>query len=223
MHRRTERHTERTVGYANRSAAGHQLAERLDGYGERADVVVLGLPRGGVVTAATVADRLHAPLDVFCVRKLGVPWQPELAMGAVATGGVRVLNDDVVGQLRIPSEDIERVTRHELTELARREHAYRGDRQPLELAGRTVVLVDDGLATGATARAALTAVRELGPNHVTLAIPVAPPQAILELADAADELVCPLTPDPFDAVGRWYDDFRPTSDEEVRTLLGERP
>lgn len=222
MNRRNERRGERTVGYANRSAAGHQLAERLTRYADRLDVTVLGLPRGGVVTAAAIADRLHAPLDVFCVRKLGVPWHPELAMGAVATGGVRVLNDDVVSQLRIGSEDVEQVTEAELAELNRRERLYRGDRKPLELADRTVVLADDGLATGATARAALVAVRKLGPARVALAVPVAPPQALPELANVADEVICPLTPDPFDAVGRWYDDFRSTTDEEVTAVLGAR-
>jgi putative phosphoribosyl transferase len=219
----TRRSAVRTVGYTDRHDAGRQLADQLAAYSGRADLTILGLPRGGVVTAAAVAERLGAPLDVFCVRKLGVPWHPELAMGAVASGPVRVLNDDVVRQLRIRPEEIDEVSRQELTELARREAAYRGDRPPVPIEGRIVVLVDDGMATGATARAAAVAVRRLDPARVVLAVPVAPEQALREIADAVDEIVCPLTPDPFEAVGRWYQDFRPTTDDQVRELLHSRP
>lgn len=208
-----------TTGYADRSDAGRQLADELMTYAHRDDVIVLGLPRGGVVTAAAVAERLGVALDVFCVRKLGVPWHPELAMGAVATGGVRVLNEDVVEQLGITQAEVEQVAQRERTELARREAAYRGDRPPIQLEGKVVILVDDGIATGATARAAAVAVRRLRPARVILAVPVAPPQAVSDLADAVDEVVCPLTPASFEAVGRWYADFRPVSDAEVRALL----
>ncbi|MEQ4209005.1 phosphoribosyltransferase family protein [Actinopolymorpha sp. B17G11] len=219
----TRRSGVRTAGYTDRYDAGRQLADQLAAYSGRADLTILGLPRGGVVTAAAVAERLGAPLDVFCVRKLGVPWHPELAMGAVASGAVRVLNDDVVRQLGIRPDEIDEVSRQELAELARREAAYRGDRPPAPLAGRIVVLVDDGVATGATARAAAVAVRRLDPARVVLAVPVAPAQALREFTDVVDEIVCPLTPDPFEAVGRWYRDFRPTSDDEVRALLQAHP
>jgi putative phosphoribosyl transferase len=217
-------HKQRKIGYANRRDAGFRLAERLEAeaYAETPSVV-LGLPRGGVVTAAAVAERLRKPLDVFCVRKLGVPWHPELAMGAVASGGIRVLNTDVVNHLRISDEDIEKVAEAELAELTRRERAYRGDRPPLEFGGEAAILVDDGLATGATARAAITAIRRLGPARVVLAVPVGPAEAIAELEPLTDQLICPLIPDSFEAVGRWYADFRPTSDQEVRSLLEENP
>ncbi|HEY6738622.1 MAG TPA: phosphoribosyltransferase family protein [Actinopolymorphaceae bacterium] len=208
--------------YADRTAAGHVLAEHLRAYAGRPDAVVLGLPRGGVVTAAAVAERLDLPLDVFCVRKLGVPWHRELAMGAVASGGVQVLNEAVVGQLNISPQDIAEIVEEERRELTRREAAYRGDRPPLELRDRIVILVDDGLATGATARAALLAVRRHEPARVVLAVPVAPRGAPEEFADVADEVVCPLMPAGFDAVGRWYDDFRATTDDEVRRLLALR-
>jgi putative phosphoribosyl transferase len=219
----TRRSDVRTAGYTDRYDAGRQLAEELAAYSGRTDLTILGLPRGGVVTAAAVAERLGAPLDFFCVRKLGVPWHPELAMGAVASGAVRVLNEDVVRQLGIRPDEIDEVSRAELAELARRETAYRGDKPPAPLAGRIVVLVDDGMATGATARAAAVAVRRLDPARVVLAVPVAPAQALRELTDVVDEIVCPLTPDPFEAVGRWYQDFRPTSDAEVRALLHASP
>ena len=215
---RTER-TRTAGGYVGRDDGGRQLADQLAAYAGRTDVTVLGLPRGGVVTAAAVAERLDAPLDVFCVRKLGVPWHPELAMGAVASGGVRVLNDDVVRQLRIGAGEIAQVVADEMAELNRREVLYRGNRPPLPLRGRVAILVDDGLATGATARAAALAIRRLGPSRVVLGVPVAPPQALPELAEVTDEIVCPLTPNSFEAVGRWYEDFRPTTDDEVRALL----
>jgi predicted phosphoribosyltransferase len=215
----TRRSGLRTVGYTDRFDAGRQLADQLAGYAHRGDVTVLGLPRGGVITAAAVAEELGAPLDVFCVRKLGVPWHQELAMGAVASGGVQVLNDDVVQQLGIRPDEIAAVVAAERAELARREAAYRGDRPALPLAGRIVILVDDGIATGATARAAALAVRDHRPAKVVLAVPVAPPQAVAELATVVDEVVCPLTPVPFEAVGRWYRYFRSTTDAEVRVAL----
>jgi putative phosphoribosyl transferase len=208
-----------TAGYADRTDAGYLLADQLAEYAHRNDVIVLGLPRGGVVTAAAVAERLGVALDVFCVRKLGVPWHPELAMGAVATGGVRVLNKDVVEQLGITRDEIEQVTQRERAELARREALYRGDRPPIQLEGKIVILVDDGIATGATARAAAVAIRRHQPAKVILAVPVAPPQAVQEFAGIVDEVVCPLTPPSFEAVGRWYTDFRSISDDEVRALL----
>jgi putative phosphoribosyl transferase len=216
MSRRSEL---RTVGYADRTHAGRQLGDHLAAYSGRADVIVLGLPRGGVVTAAAVAERLDAPLDVFCVRKLGVPWHHELAMGAVASGAVRVLNDDVVRQLRIRADDIDAAIVEEMAELSRQEMAYRGGRPSLPVENRIAVLVDDGMATGATARAAALAVRGLDPARVVLGVPVAPPQALADLTDVTDEIICPFTPDPFEAVGRWYRDFSPTTDAEVRALL----
>jgi putative phosphoribosyl transferase len=218
----TRRSELRTVGYTDRSQAGRQLGDHLAAYAGRVDVTVLGLPRGGVITAAAVAERLDAPLDVFCVRKLGVPWHPELAMGALATGAVRVLNDDVVRQLRIRRQDIEAVIAEEMAELSRQEIAYRGDRPPLPLTDRIAILVDDGMATGATARAAVLAARRLAPARVVLGVPVAPQQALDDLSDVTDEIVCPFTPDPFEAVGRWYRDFNPTTDAQVRALLSAR-
>lgn len=206
-------------GYADRTEAGRALARELDAYAGRNDVIALGLPRGGVPVAAAVAHELGAGLDVFVVRKLGVPWQPELAMGAVASGDVRVLNEDVVRRLHISPEDVDRITTEERSELARRERLYRGTREPIVLAGRVAIVIDDGLATGATAQAALQAARRLGPERLVLAVPVAPAEPLADLAKIADETVCPLTPEPFDAVGQWYDDFRPTVDEDVAALL----
>ncbi|HEY8454660.1 MAG TPA: phosphoribosyltransferase [Actinopolymorphaceae bacterium] len=213
----------RTVGYTDRLEAGRQLADELASYASRADLIVLGLPRGGVVTAAAVAERLGATLDVFCVRKLGVPWQPELAMGAVATGGVRVINEEVVHQLQVHPDEIDRVVQRERNVLEHRERLYRGDRPPLLLRDKTVIVVDDGMATGASARAALAAVRTHEPARLILAVPVAPTQTVHELSHLVNELVCPLTPVPFEAVGRWYRDFRPTTDAEVRALLSANP
>jgi predicted phosphoribosyltransferase len=184
-------------------------------------VVVLALPRGGVPVASEVARALRAPLDVFLVRKLGVPFHRELAMGAIATGGVRVLNTAVVDALGIPTEAIEAIAREEEAELARREHAYRGDRGAPDVRGKIVILVDDGLATGATMRAAVMALRRLGPARVVVAVPTASPEACADMADVADEVVCAETPDPFLAVGAWYEDFSETSDDDVRRLLGE--
>jgi putative phosphoribosyl transferase len=205
--------------FRDRAEAGRLLGERLGTYAGRRDVIVLALPRGGVPVAREVARALGAPLDVFLVRKLGLPGQPELAMGAIASGGTRVLNDDLVRELRLDDDLIERVAKREEAELARREHAYRGDRPPPDLEGRTVVLVDDGLATGATMRAAVAAVRSRGPQRIVVTVPTAPPHALNELRPDVDELVWVIAPDPFHAVGLWYEDFREISDDDVRRLL----
>jgi predicted phosphoribosyltransferase len=205
--------------FRDRTEAGRVLAEGLTGYVNRPDVVVLALPRGGVPVGSEVARALHAPLDVFVVRKLGVPGHEELALGAIASGGTRVLNDDVVHVLHISPETIEAVTRGEEQELQRRESAYRGHRPPLDVRGRTVILVDDGLATGATMRAAVAALRQRLPTKVVVAIPVAAPSTCEEFAREVDSLVCARTPEPFGAVGLWYEDFSQTTDDEVRALL----
>jgi len=208
--------------FADRADAGRQLGDRLAAVLGPVDPgagVVLGLPRGGVVVAAVVARRLGLPLDAFVVRKLGLPWHPELAMGAIASGGVVVHNEVVIGRARLSPDDVAEVVAAESAELARRERAYRGDRPPLSPTGRLAIVVDDGLATGATARAALRAVRMQGPSRLVLAVPVAPREAGALLADDVDQLVCLATPRPFGAVGRYYRDFAATGDEEVRTLL----
>ena len=204
---------------ANRAEAGRQLAERLGDYAGRDDVVVLGLPRGGVPVAAEVACALEAPLDVFLVRKLGVPGREELAFGAIALGGARVLNGDVVAALGIDDETIESVASREQAELERRAEAYRGSAEPPDVRGRTAILVDDGLATGATMRAAVEAVRALAPERVVVAVPTAASETCAQLARHVDEIVCLLTPEPFVAVGLWYRDFSETSDDEVRAAL----
>jgi predicted phosphoribosyltransferase len=205
--------------FQDRTDAGRQLAGKLRQYADRPDVVVLALPRGGVPVGFEVAQALHAPLDVFLVRKLGLPEQPELAMGAIATGGVRVVNDEVVGRLRIPDDVIEAVFRQELHELKRRELRYRGDRPAPSVRGKTVILVDDGLATGSTMRAAVAALRRQGPTRIVVAVPVGAAETCSDLQQEADEVVCARTPEPFYAVGLWYQDFGQTSDEEVRELL----
>ncbi|MCW3029544.1 MAG: Erythromycin esterase [Solirubrobacterales bacterium] len=205
--------------FRNRTEAGRFLAARLRHYSGREDVVVLGLPRGGVPVAYEVARELAAPLDVYVVRKLGVPGHEEFAFGAIATGGVRVLNKELIEQLGLPAEWIEAIDAKERRELELRERAYRGDRPPPDLAGRTVILVDDGLATGSTMLAALQAVRLDDPARVVAAVPVAAPEVCEALQALADEIVCALTPQPMRAVGLWYEDFSETSDEEVRDLL----
>ena len=207
--------------FRDRTDAGRRLATRLGKYAERDDVVVLGLPRGGVPVAAEVAHAIGAPLDVFLVRKLGVPGREELAMGAIASGGVRVLNRDVVDQLQIPLRWIDVVAAREGEELVRRETAYRAGRPAPNVRGKTVILVDDGLATGASMKAAVTALRDLGPARIVVAVPVGAPETCQELAAIADEVVCAITPDPFYAVGSWYAEFDQTSDDEVRELLAE--
>ena len=210
--------------FADRAEAGRLLGERLAGYAGRPGLLVLALPRGGVPVAAQVAAALRSPLDVFVVRKLGVPGQEELAMGAIASGGVRVLNAEVVGELGLSDEVIETVAARERRELERRLAVYRGDRPALDVIGRTIILVDDGIATGSTMRAALSALRRMGPERIVAAVPVAPPTVEEELAGIADEVICLATPMPFSAVGLWYEDFTPTTDDEVRRILsqGER-
>jgi len=205
--------------YRDRTEAGKRLAERLTDYADRPDVLVLALPRGGVPVAYEVARALQAPLDVFLVRKLGVPGHEELAMGAIATGGVRVLNDEVVDYLSIRGEVIDAVAADELRELERRERAYRGDRPAPDVKGKTVILVDDGLATGSTMRAAAAALRRQRPARIVVAVPVSAPQTCDEYRMGVDEIVCAVTPEPFHAVGQWYADFSQTTDEEVRELL----
>ncbi len=207
--------------FANRREAGAALAGGLQKFKDRDDVVVLALPRGGVPVAYEVAQAIGARLDVFLVRKLGVPGHRELAMGAIASGGVRVLNDDVVGWYGVAPSTIDAVAREEQAELERRERAYRNGRPPLDLQNRIVLLVDDGLATGSTMKAAVKAVRAHGPASVVVAVPVGAPDTCREFAEVADEIVCARSPQPFSAVGQWYRDFSQTTDEEVHDLLGE--
>jgi predicted phosphoribosyltransferase len=220
------RHADLPEPYRDRRHAGVELARHLaDVKGQ--DVVVLALPRGGVPVAFEVARALDAPLDVFVVRKLGLPGHPEFAMGALASGGVRVLNDEVVRLYRIPEQAVEAIAQDERIELERRERAYRSQRPALDVRGRTVVLIDDGLATGSTMKAAVEAVRALSPARIIVAVPVGSPDTCREFAGIADEIVCARRPEHFAAVGQWYDDFRQTTDEEVRELLqtaaSERP
>jgi len=205
--------------FRDRTEAGRFLARGLGAYANRPDVVVLALPRGGVPVAYEVAQALHAPLDVFVVRKLGVPGHEELAMGAIASGGVRVLNDDLVQRLGVPDAAIDAVARGEQLELERRERLYRGGRPPADLRGRTVILVDDGLATGSTMLAAVRAVRLQRPARIVVAVPTAAAETCEALRSEADNVVCASTPRPFRAVGAWYVDFSQTSDDEVRELL----
>lgn len=205
--------------FRNRRDAGRRLAAELRTYANRTDVIVLALPRGGVPVGYEVATALDVPLDVFVVRKLGLPWHEELAMGALASGGVRILDDDLIRVARVSTEDIERVTAAEQVELERRERRYRGDRPFPDLTGKTVLLVDDGLATGSTMRAAVAALRQEVPRRIVVAVPVAAPATCDAFRDIADDIVCAVTPEPFRAVGLWYDDFSQTTDEEVHELL----
>jgi putative phosphoribosyl transferase len=205
--------------YHDRADAGRALARRLARYANRPDVLVLALPRGGVPVAYEVARALNVPLDVFLVRKLGVPGQEELAMGAIATGGVRVLNEDVVRMLQIPDEVIDSAAETQWRELERRERSYRDDRPLPDVRGRTVILIDDGLATGSSMRAAVAALRQQGPARVVVAVPVASPSACDDFRAEVDDVVCGQTPEPFYAVGSWYEDFTQTADAEVHALL----
>jgi predicted phosphoribosyltransferase len=209
----------RREGFVDRREAGLVLAGHLGQFAGRNDVVVLALPRGGVPVGYEVARALGAPLDVFVVRKLGLPGHPELAMGAIASGGVRVLNEDVLESIPVSQSGIDAVTRTEQLELERRERAYRDGRPLVPVEGRVVILVDDGLATGSTMRAAVLAVRRLHPARVVVAVPVGASQTCQELRGIADEVACAFTPEPFRAVGLWYADFSQTTDAEVRQLL----
>lgn len=205
--------------FRNRAQAGAYLAGQLQSYAGRPDLLILGIPRGGVPVAFEVARTLHAPLDVVVVRKLGLPEQPELAIGAIASGGIRILNEEVVTELRVPKPAIEAVTRRERRELERREHAFRGGKAAVDPRGRTVILVDDGLATGATMRAAIAALRLRHPARLVVAVPIAQSDVFQAMRALVDDMVCPMVSEDFFAVGQWYVDFSPTSDDEVRELL----
>jgi putative phosphoribosyl transferase len=207
--------------FGDRAEAGRVLAEKLRHYAGRSDVLVLALPRGGVPVAFEVARALDAPLDIFVVRKLGVPGHEEYAMGALAAGGVRVLNGSVIEELHIPPSAVDQVIEREQRELERRERLYRGERPPAAIEGRTVILVDDGLATGSSMRAAAGALRSRKPARLVVAVPVAALSTCEQFRAEVDETVCALTPEPFYAVGQWYHDFSQTTDEEVRELLAQ--
>jgi len=205
--------------FRDRSDAGRRLAAELHSYAHRGDLIVLALPRGGVPVGYEVATALGAPLEVFVVRKLGLPWHEELAMGAIASGGVRVLDHNLIRIARVSEADVVRVTQWERAELERREHQYRGTRPFPDLKSKTAILVDDGLATGSTMRAAVAALRQEGPSKIVVAVPVAARETCDAFRDIADEIVCAETPEPFQAVGLWYDDFSQTTDDEVHDLL----
>lgn len=205
--------------FRDRTHAGQYLAGKLQKYAHKPKTIVLGLPRGGVVVAHEIAKELGLPLDIFLVRKLGVPGYEELAMGAIASGGVRVLNQDVLRSINISRDDIQAIAQREEQELKRREAAYRNNRSRLDIKDYTVILVDDGLATGATMRAAVVALRRQGPQKIIVAVPTASPDTCAEFRAKVDEIICGITPSPFNAVGLWYDDFSQTSDEEVKHLL----
>ncbi len=205
--------------FQNRRQAGQLLAQALPQYANGGDVIILALPRGGVPVACEVADALQVPLDLMLVRKLGTPGQEELAMGAIGQGGIRVLNRDVVQALRISDDVITAVEQRERRELDRRQQAYRGSRPPPQLRGKRVILIDDGLATGATMRSAVQAVRAQAPARIVVAVPLAPAETVDVLRGEADEVVCLATPEPFMAIGRWYHEFPQTSDAEVKGLL----
>jgi putative phosphoribosyl transferase len=205
--------------FRDRTDAGKYLATKLLSYKDRQDALVLALPRGGVPVAFEVAQALRMPLDIFLVRKLGVPGHEELAMGAISTGGVRVLNEDTVEYLRIPEHVIDSIAAEELKELKRRELAYRGNRPEPDVKGKTVILIDDGLATGSTIRAAAQALRQQQPARIVVAVPVSAPETCDEYRIGVDEIICAVTPEPFLGVGMWYLDFSQTTDDEVRDLL----
>ena len=208
-----------TTKFRDRAHAGRLLAKKLSKYANHKDVLILGLPRGGVPVGFEVANALNAPLDVFLVRKLGVPGEEELAMGAIAVGGVRVLNEEVIGQTGISAQVIEAVSAREQDELRRRELAYRGHAPPPQVSGKTIILVDDGMATGSTMRAAIVALLQKCLSKLVIAVPTTPPSSGDELRTIADEVVAVMMPEPFYAVGQWYATFSQTSDEEVRQLL----
>jgi predicted phosphoribosyltransferase len=207
--------------FTNRREAGHALARHLRAFANDSDAVVLALPRGGVPVAYEIARELDLPLDVFIVRKLGVPRYEELAMGAIASGGARVLNDEVVHRLGISEEEIDAVAAREQLELERREREYRGDTSPLDVTGKTAILVDDGLATGSTMRAAIQALRQKNAGQIIVAVPVGAPDSCERIAREADRVLCAIQPEDFQAVGAWYEDFSQTTDAEVCELLSE--
>jgi putative phosphoribosyl transferase len=207
------------TGFADRAEGGHRLAEALEHYRRKENTIVVGLPRGGVVTGAAIAGDLELPLDVLIVRKLGVPGHEELAMGAIGPGGIRIINDEVVALLRIPAAVIDAETRRAKVELERRERLYRGNQLPLDFTGKTVIVVDDGLATGSTMSAAVAVIRQHKPARIVLAVPVAPRDTLEQFRFVVDELVYLETPEPFQAVGYWYVDFTQVEDEEVIALL----
>ena len=209
------------VPFVNRQAAGQALVERLKARAGKDNVLVLALPRGGVPVAAEVARALGAPLDVMVVRKLGMPGHEEFAMGAIASGGITVLDESLIQRLRLDEGSLQAVIDKENRELARRELAYRGERPYPDLQGKEIILVDDGIATGASMRAAIQAVRQLGVEHCILAVPVAPSETLQDLANDVDEIVCVATPEPFRAVGQWYVEFGQTSDDEVSACLSD--
>ena len=209
--------------FLDRDHAGKMLAEQLTPYANKPDVIVLALPRGGVPVAAQVAQRLHVPLDVFTVRKLGLPGHPELAMGAIASGGIRVFNGDVINTLRISDQVINDVTALEYQELRRRERAYRDDLPPPEVEGKTVIVVDDGIATGATMTAAVSALRQLNAAKIIIATPTVADATFHSLLTLADDVVAVLKPYNFYGVGQFYEDFSQTTDDEVRDLLAAQP
>jgi putative phosphoribosyl transferase len=212
-----------THRFTDRAEAGRVLAERLARYARREDVLVLALPRGGVPVGFEIAKALGSPLEVFVVRKLGVPGHEELAMGAIAAGGIKTLNEDLVRDAGISQEQVESVVHRELAELERREREYRGDRPSVEVGGKTVILVDDGLATGSTMRAAVTAVGKLKPRRIVVAVPVGDPSTCDSLRGEADEVECAITPSQMAAISLWYEKFPQTSDGEVRSLLARVP
>src|SRR5947208_1699462 len=205
--------------FRDRTEAGQVLASKLTKYLNQVDTVILALPRGGVPVAYEIGKELGLPVDIFVVRKLGVPGHEELAMGAIASGGVRHINRDVVDQVRIDSETIDVASRREQKEIERREQLYRGQRSPVDVRNKTVIVVDDGLATGSTMHAAIAALRQHRPARIVVAVPAASPQTCSEIADEVDEIICAATPETFYAVGQWYQEFSQTTDEEVRDLL----
>jgi putative phosphoribosyl transferase len=207
------------MGFRDRAEAGRMLARELERYRGEPGLIVLALPRGGVPVGFELAQALGAPLDVFVVRKIGVPYHEELAMGALASGGVLLLNEQLIDYYNINRTDVDRVIHKEQAELERREKLYRDDRPLIDVKGKTVILVDDGLATGSTMRAAVEALRKEGPERIVVGVPVASPETCDEFRDVADDIVCAVTPEPFYAVGVWYDDFSQTTDDEVRELL----
>ncbi|MBE9014770.1 phosphoribosyl transferase [Chroococcidiopsis sp. CCALA 051] len=210
-----------TPQFQNRTQAGELLATKLTAYAKRPDAIVLGLPRGGVPVAFEVAKTLNVPLDIILVRKLGAPAQPELAMGAIATGGVLVLNDEVVNWLGIPQAEIDAVAQREMQELERRDRLYRGNCPLPHVENRTVILVDDGIATGSTLRAAIAALRQQQPQQIIVAVPIAPASVCQQLRSQADDVVCAIEVEQLSAISLWYEEFTQTSDEEVRALLAE--